>query len=64
MLLGGRRIYLETISEWLATVHTFIMTPMNVIKSKIDNLADTEILFEITSKDDSVLQTLIITKHV
>lgn len=55
----------ETISEWLDTVHTFYYdSEERSIKSKIDNLADTEILFEITPKDDSVLQTLIITKHV
>lgn len=55
----------ENISEWLDTVHTFYYdSDERSIKSKIDNLADTEILFEITPKDDSVLQTLIITKHV
>ncbi|MHA7734133.1 hypothetical protein [Nitrosopumilus sp. S6] len=55
----------ETIPEWLDTVHTFYYdSDERNIKSKIDNLADTEILFEITSKDNSVLQTLIITKHV
>ncbi|KER06616.1 hypothetical protein AAA799E16_00675 [Marine Group I thaumarchaeote SCGC AAA799-E16] len=55
----------ETIPDWLDTVHTFYYdSDERNIKSKIDNLADTEILFEITSKDNSVLQTLIITKHV
>lgn len=55
----------ETIPEWLDTVHDFYYdSDERNIKSKIDNLADTEILFEITSKDNSVLQTLIITKHV
>ena len=55
----------ETVSEWLDTVHTFYYdSDERSIKSKIDNLADTEILIEITPKDDSVLQTLIITKHV
>ena len=55
----------ETIPEWLDTVHTFYYdSDKRNIKSKIDNLADTEILLEITSKDNSVLQTLIITKHV
>ena len=54
-----------TISEWLDTVHTFYYDSDNrSIKSKIDNLSDTEIVFEITPKDDSILQTLIITKHV
>ncbi|KFM18555.1 hypothetical protein AAA799P11_01042 [Marine Group I thaumarchaeote SCGC AAA799-P11] len=55
----------ETIPDWLDTVHTFYYdSDERNIKSKIDNLTDTEILFEITSKDNSVLQTLIITKHV
>lgn len=55
----------ENISQWLEAVHTFYYdSGQRNIKSKIDNLSDTEILFEITSKDDSVLQTLIITKHV
>ena len=55
----------ENISEWLDTVHIFYYdSDERSIKSKIDNLADTEIIFEITPKDDSVLQTLIITKRV
>lgn len=55
----------ESISEWLDAVHAFYYdSDERNIKSKIDNLADTEILLEITSKDDSVLRTLIITKHV
>ena len=55
----------ESIPEWLDAVHTFYYdSDKRNIKSKIDNLADTEILLEITSKDNSVLQTLIITKHV
>jgi hypothetical protein len=55
----------ENISQWLEAVHTFYYdSGQRNIKSKIDNLSGTEILFEITSKDDSVLQTLIITKHV
>ena len=55
----------ESIPAWLDAVHTFYYdSDKRNIKSKIDNLADTEILLEITSKDDSVLQTLIITKHV
>ncbi len=53
----------ESIPEWLDTVHTFYYdSDQRSIKSKIDNLADTEILLEITPKDDSVLQTLIILK--
>ena len=55
----------ESISEWIDAVHTFYYdSDQRNIKSKIDNLADTEILLEITSKDNSVLQTLVITKHV
>ncbi|WP_428323952.1 hypothetical protein [Nitrosopumilus sp.] len=55
----------ESIPEWLDAVHAFYYdSDERNIKSKIDNLADTEILLEITSKDDSVLRTLIITKHV
>ncbi len=55
----------ETISEWLDTVHTFYYdSDKRNIKSKIDNLSETKIILEITSKDDSVLQTLIITKNV
>ncbi|WP_232202935.1 MULTISPECIES: hypothetical protein [Nitrosopumilus] len=55
----------ESIPEWVDAVHTFYYdSDKRNIKSKIDNLADTEILLEITSKDNSVLQTLIILKHV
>lgn len=55
----------ETISTWLDAVHTFYYdSNERSIKSKIDNLADTKIILEITPKDNSVLQTLIITKHV
>lgn len=55
----------ESIPEWVETVHTFYYdSDKRNIKSKIDNLADTEILLEITSKDNSVLQTLVIIKHV
>jgi len=52
-----------TISAWLDGVQTFyIDSDKRDIKSKIDNLAGYEILLEITSKDDSILQTLIILK--
>ena len=55
----------ETIPKWLDAVHAFYYdSDERSIKSKIDNLADTEIILEITPKDNSVLQTLIITKHV
>jgi len=52
-----------TISAWIEGVQTFyIDSDKRNIKSKIDDLAGYEILLEITSKDDSVLQTLIILK--
>jgi len=55
----------EPVSEWIEAVHTFYHdSDKRNIKSKIDNLANAEILLEVTSKDGSVLQTLIITKHV
>ena len=55
----------ENISEWIDTVHTFYYdSDERSIKSKIDNLAGTEILLEITPKENSILQTLIITKDV
>lgn len=53
----------ESISSWLKAVQTFYRdSDGRNIKSKIDNLGNSEIFFEITSKDDSVLQTLIILK--
>ena len=53
----------ESISSWLEAVHTFSNDSDNRnIRSKIDNLGDSEIFFEIASKDDSILQTLIILK--
>ena len=52
-----------TISAWLDGVQTFyIDSDKRDIKSKIDDLAGYEILLEITSKDNSILQTLIILK--
>ncbi len=46
----------ETIPEWLDTVHIFYYdSGERNVKSKIDNLANTEILFEITSKDNLIL---------
>ena len=52
-----------TISTWLEGVQTFyIDSNKRDIKSKIDDLAGYEILLEITTKDNSVLQTLIILK--
>ena len=52
-----------TISSWLEEVQTFyIDSDKRNIKSKIDDLAGNEILLEITTKDNSILQTLIILK--
>ena len=51
------------ISSWLEGVQTFyIDSNKRDIKSKIDDLAGHEILLEITTTDNSVLQTLIILK--
>lgn len=53
----------ESISDWLDAAHAFYSDSGNRnVKSKIDNLAGYEIFLEITSKDDSILQTLIILK--
>ena len=53
----------ESISSWLEATHTFYTdSDKRNIKSKIDNLGDSEISLEITSKDNSILQTLIILK--
>ena len=52
-----------TISAWIEDVQTFyIDSDKRDIKSKIDDLAGHEILLEITTKDNSILQTLIILK--
>ena len=52
-----------TLSAWLDGVKTFyIDSDKRDIKSKIDDLAGHEILLEITTKDNSILQTLIILK--
>ncbi len=52
-----------TISTWIEGAQTFY-TDSNKrdIKSKIDDLAGHEIVLEITTKDNSILQTLIILK--
>ena len=53
----------ESISSWLEATQTFSRDHDNRnIKSKIDNLGDVEIFLEITSKNNSILQTLIILK--
>ena len=52
-----------TLSAWLDGVKTFyIDSDKRDIKSKIDDLAGHKILLEITTKDNSILQTLIILK--
>ena len=52
-----------TIAAWVDGVQNFyIDSDKRDIKSKIDDLAGYEIFLEITSKDDSILQTLIILK--
>ncbi len=53
----------ESISAWLEAAQTFYSnSDGRNIKSKIDNLGDSKIFLEITSKENSVLQTLIILK--
>ena len=53
----------ESISAWIDAVQTFYYdSDKRNIKSKIDNLGNAEIFLEITTKDNSVLQTLIILK--
>ncbi len=53
----------ESISSWLEAAHAFYSdSGERNIKSKIDNLGNSKIFLEITSKDNSVLQTLIILK--
>ena len=53
----------ESISAWIDTVQTFYYdSDKRNIKSKIDNLGNAEIFLEITTKDNSILQTLIILK--
>jgi len=53
----------ESITAWLEAVHMFYYDSDNRnIKSKIDSLGDVEIFLEITPKENSILQTLIILK--
>jgi len=53
----------ESISAWIDAVQTFYHDSGNRnIKSKVDNLGDTEIFLEITTKENSILQTLVILK--
>jgi hypothetical protein len=53
----------ESISAWVDLVHKFYYdSSERGIKSQIDDLGTSEITLEITPKDNSVLQTLIILK--
>ena len=53
----------ESVTDWMEGVRTFYYdSDQRSITSKIDNLADHEIFLEITTMDNSVLQTLIILK--
>ncbi len=53
----------ESISAWLDAVKKFYSdSNQRNVKSKIDNLANSQISLEITKKENSVLQTLIILK--
>ena len=53
----------ESITAWLNTVHDFYLnSEKRNVKSQIDNLGNTQITLEITSKENSVLQTLIVLK--
>jgi len=53
----------ESISAWVELVHKFYYdSNERGIKSKIDDLRTSKITLEITPKDNSVLQTLIILK--
>ncbi len=53
----------ESVSDWVKAVQTFYYdSDERNIKSKIDNLGDVKVFLEITSQDNSVLQTLIILK--
>ena len=53
----------DSIATWVEAARTFYVdSDERNIKSKVDNLGDSEIFLEITSKENSVLQTLIILK--
>jgi hypothetical protein len=53
----------DSIAAWVEAAQTFYVdSDERNIKSKVDNLGDSEIFLEITSKENSVLQTLIILK--
>ena len=52
----------ESISDWLNAVQAFYTTEQRDIISKIDGLDNSRLILEITSKENSILQTLIILK--
>ena len=54
---------LDSISAWVDAVHNFYNdSSQRNVKSKVDDLGDSVITLEITSKENSILQTLIILK--
>jgi len=55
----------ESISAWIELVHKYYYdSNERGIKSQVDDLGNSVILLEITPKENSILQTLIITKVV
>ena len=54
---------LESISAWLDAVHSFYNdSGQRSVKSQVEDLGTSVITLEVTSKDDSILHTLIIQK--
>ncbi len=52
----------ESISAWLDAAQAFYTIEQRDIKSNIDGLGEYQLILEITSKKDSILQTLLILK--
>ena len=52
----------ESISAWIDAAQMFYATEQRNITSKIDGLGEYHLILEITSKENSILQTLIILK--
>ena len=52
----------ESISAWIDAAQMFYATEQRNITSKIDGLGESHLILEITSKENSILQTLIILK--
>ncbi len=52
----------ESVSDWLDAAQAFYTTEQRDIISKIDGLGNSRLILEITSKENSILQTLIILK--